>query len=45
VLTKQNLPFPNVVVRGPRLITKANIGSVSSSSNELAQIKRGTLSR
>jgi len=45
VLTKQNLPLPNVVVRAPRLITKANIGSVSSSSNELARIKRGTLSR
>jgi hypothetical protein len=45
VLTKQNLPLPNVVVRAPRLITKANIGSVSSWSNELAQIKRGTLSR
>jgi len=37
--------LPNVVVRAPRLITKANIGSVSSWSNELAQIKRGTLSR
>jgi ribose transport system substrate-binding protein len=45
VLTKQNLPLPNVVVRAPRLITKANIGSVSSWSKELAKIKSGKLSR
>ena len=44
VLTKQGLPLPNVIVRGPRLITKANLGSVSSWSKELAQIKSGKLS-
>jgi ribose transport system substrate-binding protein len=44
VLTKQSLPLPNVIVRGPRLITKANIGSVASWSKELAQIKSGKLS-
>jgi ribose transport system substrate-binding protein len=45
VLTKQGLPLPNVVVRSARLITSANIGSVSSWSKELAQIRSGKLSR
>jgi ribose transport system substrate-binding protein len=44
VLTKQGLPLPNVVVRSPRLITKADLGSVASWSDELAEIKGGQLS-
>jgi ABC-type sugar transport system substrate-binding protein len=45
VLTKQGLPLPNVVVRGPKLITKDNIGSVASWKDELAAIKPGNLSK
>ena len=44
VLTKQGLPLPNVVVRTPRLITKANLDSVASWADELSEIKGGTLS-
>lgn len=42
-LTKQGLPLPKVVMRGPRLITAANINSVSSWSQELASIRGGAL--
>lgn len=42
-LTKQGLPLPPVVVRGPRLITPANINSVSSWADQLAAVKSGSL--
>jgi ribose transport system substrate-binding protein len=43
-LTKQG-KLPNVIVRPPHLLTKANLGSSDSWSSELAQIKSGHLSR
>ena len=43
VLTKHG-KLPNVVVRRPHLLTKGNLGSVASWSNELARIKSGHLS-
>jgi ribose transport system substrate-binding protein len=43
-LTKQG-KLPNVIVRPPHLLTKANLGSSASWANELAQIKSGHLSR
>lgn len=42
-LTKQGMPLPPVVVRGPRLITKANIDSVSSWADQLAAVRSGSL--
>jgi ABC-type sugar transport system substrate-binding protein len=44
VLTKQGLPLPNVVVRTPHLLTKANVNTSVSWSEQLAQIKAGKLS-
>jgi ABC-type sugar transport system substrate-binding protein len=43
-LTKQALPLPKTVVRPARLITKENVGSVSSWTAQLAQIRSGKLS-
>jgi ABC-type sugar transport system substrate-binding protein len=45
LLTKQNLPLPNVVVRRPQLLTKDSLDSVTSWSDQLARIKAGRLSR
>lgn len=42
-LTKQGTPLPPVIVRGPRLITPANINSVSSWADELAAVRSGSL--
>jgi|GEM_PF-1226669 len=42
-LTKQGTPLPPVVVRGPRLITQANINSVSSWADQLAAVRAGSL--
>lgn len=43
-LTKQGLPLPNTVVRGPHLLTPANVRTTASWAAQLAQIKAGQLS-
>lgn len=45
VLTKQGLPLPKTIVRGPRLLTQGNVGAAVTWSAELAKIKAGHLSR
>jgi ABC-type sugar transport system substrate-binding protein len=39
LITKQNLPLPKIIVRPPRLITKANLGSVPSWAQQVKAIK------
>lgn len=43
-LTKQGLPLPKTIVRGPRLLTQANVGSSATWASELSKIKAGQLS-
>lgn len=43
-LTKQGLPLPKTIVRGPRLLTQANVGAAVTWSAELSKIKAGNLS-
>ena len=39
LITKQNLPLPHIVIRPGRLVTKANVNSLPSWSNQLKAIK------
>ena len=39
LITKQNLPLPHIVIRPGRLVTKANVNSIPSWSNQLKAIK------